>query len=335
MTIELGVAIVSTDIHKYIEQVKMLDAAGISMIGCGDSQALYHEQFIRCALAAEHTKQARIGTWITNPRTRHPAVTASAIATIDDIAPKRTFLGVGTGDSTVYNVGLKPASLNTLQNFVQTIRELHTKGESAWLGSKCYLTWAKRKIPIGMAPSGPKGFQLAGQIADIIWVCYGIEEKQIKLVKEQIAKGAAMASRTMDDIDLWWMVQLSIDNSRREAIQKIKANLATSGHIIFRYGLDGKGVPPKLHQAIEQLTRYYKPIDHFKNDSLTDTLNLTNYLANRLAIAGTQSEVLNQINNLERLGANKLFFYTDTDKHKNLLTQLTSDIMPHLNGKSI
>ena len=93
-----------------------------------------------------------------------------------------------------------------------------------------------------------------------------------------------------------------------------------------------KGVPPNLHQAIEQLTRDYKPIDHFKNDGLTDALNLTNYLANRLAIAGTQSEVVNQINSLERLGANKLFFYTDTNKHKNLLTQLTSDIMPHLNS---
>ena len=42
MTIELGVALVSTDISKYIEQVRALDHAGIGMIGCGDSQALYH-----------------------------------------------------------------------------------------------------------------------------------------------------------------------------------------------------------------------------------------------------------------------------------------------------
>tara|TARA_B100001123_G_scaffold78426_2_gene88861 strand:+ start:5254 stop:6252 length:999 start_codon:yes stop_codon:yes gene_type:complete len=331
MTIELGVALVSTDISKYIEQVRALDRAGIGMIGCGDSQALYHEQFIRCALAAEHSQQARVGTWITNPRTRHPAVTASAIATIDDIAPKRTFLGVGTGDSTVYNVGMKPASLNTLSDFVQTIRELHINGKSQWQNGECYLTWAKRKIPIGMAPSGPKGFRLAGQIADIVWVCFGIEQDQIRLAKEYIAEGAAIAGRSLDDIDLWWMIQLSIGDSREEAIQKIKANLATSGHIIFRYGLEGKNVPASLHKPIEQLTRDYKSIEHFKSDNLTDNLGLTEYLANRLAVAGTTNEIIDQIKKLDTLGANKLFFYTDTNRHKNLVPQLTMDIMPHLN----
>ena len=96
----------------------MLDQAGVAMIGSGDSQALYHEQLIRTALAAEHTSSARVGTWINNPITRHPAVTAAAIATVDDIAPGRAFLGVGTGDSTVYNANLRPANLATLERFI-------------------------------------------------------------------------------------------------------------------------------------------------------------------------------------------------------------------------
>ena len=58
MAVKLGVAIVSTDIEEYVRQVRMLDEAGVDMIGCGDSQALYHEQFIRCALAAEHSRRA-------------------------------------------------------------------------------------------------------------------------------------------------------------------------------------------------------------------------------------------------------------------------------------
>ena len=66
MAVKLGVAIVSNDIREYIQQVRMLDQAGVAMIGSGDSQALYHEQLIRTALAAEHTVNARVGTWITN-----------------------------------------------------------------------------------------------------------------------------------------------------------------------------------------------------------------------------------------------------------------------------
>jgi hypothetical protein len=62
MAVKMGVAIVSTDVREYIQQVRMLDEAGVAMIGSGDSQALYHEQFIRCALSAEHTQRALVGT---------------------------------------------------------------------------------------------------------------------------------------------------------------------------------------------------------------------------------------------------------------------------------
>lgn len=47
MSVKMGAAIVSNDVKEYIQQVGMLDEAGLAMIGCGDSQALYHEQFIR------------------------------------------------------------------------------------------------------------------------------------------------------------------------------------------------------------------------------------------------------------------------------------------------
>ena len=88
MAVKMGMAIVSTDVSEYTRQVRMLDEAGVGMIGCGDSQALYHEQFIRCALAAEHTSNAQIGTWITNPITRHPAVTAAATSSVGRASQK-------------------------------------------------------------------------------------------------------------------------------------------------------------------------------------------------------------------------------------------------------
>ena len=237
MAVKLGVAIVSTDIEEYVRQVRMLDEAGVDMIGCGDSQALYHEQFIRCALAAEHSRRARVGTWITNPITRHPAVTAAGIATVDDIAPGKAFLGVGTGDSTVYNAGLRPASLSTLERFIHTIRALHQNGSSHWRGQPCHLTWAHRRIPICMAVSGPRAMRLAGRLADIVWVCFGLQKEEVALAKHYLEEGARDAGRTLEDIDLWWMVQLNIADSRETALEPIKANLATSGHIMFRYGL--------------------------------------------------------------------------------------------------
>lgn len=328
MTAKLGLAIVSTDIQEYIQQVKMLDDAGVAMIGCGDSQALYHEQFIRTALAAEHSRYSRVGTWITNPITRHPAVTAAAIATVDDIAPGRTFLGVGTGDSTVYNASLRPSSLASLERFVTTVRELHEDGASTWRGKPCYLGWAKRRIPIGMAVSGPRAMRLAGKVADVVWVCFGIQENEIALAKQYLEEGAKEAGRSLADIDVWWMVQFNIADSRAEALEPIKANLATSGHIIFRYGLDGKAVPGEHQVAAQELARRYQPTRHFDNVGLTDDLGLTDYLADRLSIVGTVTECIQHIKDLERLGANQLFFYTALPDKARLLQHLAEDVIP-------
>ncbi|PKB79179.1 MAG: hypothetical protein BZY88_14705 [SAR202 cluster bacterium Io17-Chloro-G9] len=206
MPVNLGVAIVSNDAREYIQQVRMLDEAGVAMIGCGDSQALYHEQFIRCALAAEHTERARVGTWITNPVTRHPAVSAAAIATVDDLAPGRAFLGVGTGDSTVYNASLRPATLNTLEQFINTVRELHQEGKSQWQNRPCYLEWPDRRIPIGMAVSGPKAMRMAGRLADIVWVCFGLQESEIGIAKQHLADtgpGTQVAAWTISTFGGW------------------------------------------------------------------------------------------------------------------------------------
>jgi 5,10-methylenetetrahydromethanopterin reductase len=328
MGVDFGMAIVSTDIAAYIRQVRRLDEAGIAMIGCGDSQALYHEQFIRCALAAEHSRQARVGTWITNPFTRHPAVTAAAITTVDDIAPGRAFLGVGTGDSTVYNAGLRPARLDTLERFVHTVRALHAEGTATWQGKPCHLTWARRRIPIGMAVSGPRALRLAGQLADIVWVCFGLQEEHIALARQYLQEGAAAAGRSLADIELWWVAQCNVAETREAALAPIKAYLASLGHIAFRFSLDGKAVPPQYQEQVQELARRYQPIRHFDNVGLTDELGLTEYLADRFAVAGTIDACIAQVRRLEALGVQHLFFYTALPDKDRLFRHLAQDLMP-------
>ena len=330
MAVKMGLAIISTDAAEYVRQVRMLDQAGVAMIGCGDSQALYHEQFIRCALAAEHSSNAQVGTWITNPITRHPAVTAAAIATVDDLGPGRAFLGVGTGDSTVYNAGLRPSTLAGLERFIHTVRELHEDGSSTWQGKECHLTWVKRRIPIGMAVSGPRAMRMAGRLADIVWVCFGLQEEEVAIARGYLEEGAREAGRSIDDIDVWWMVQFNVDDSREAAVDAIKANLASSGHIIFRYGLEGKAVPAEYAEQMGELARRYKPIQHFGNVGLTDDLGVTDYLARRLAIAGTPEECVADIKRLEGLGVDKLFFYTSLPDKDRLFSRLVDEVMPRI-----
>ena len=170
--------------------------------------------------------------------------------------------------------------------------------------------------------------RMAGRLADIVWVCFGIQEDQINLAKQYLEEGAREAGRRLEDIDVWWMVQFNIADSREQALEPIKANLATSGHITFRYGLEGKAVPAQYQENIGELARRYQPTRHFDNVNLTDELGLTDYLADRLAILGTVDDCIQRVKDLEALGVNQLFFYTALPDKEKLLTHIANDVIP-------
>ena len=66
-----------------------------------DSQLRRRDTYVLLAAAAQATSDIGLGVLLTNPVTRHPSVTASSIATIDELAPGRVELGWGAGDTAV------------------------------------------------------------------------------------------------------------------------------------------------------------------------------------------------------------------------------------------
>ena len=75
------------------------EAAGFDYVWLFDSHVLWREAYTLLALMAEHTTRLRMGTCVTNPGTREPSVTASALATLGEISGGRIDLGIGRGDS--------------------------------------------------------------------------------------------------------------------------------------------------------------------------------------------------------------------------------------------
>src|SRR5207248_5016939 len=51
------------------------------------------------------TRRIKLGPGVTVPHSRHPSVTASAILTLDELAPGRIVLGMGTGGSSAQTMG--------------------------------------------------------------------------------------------------------------------------------------------------------------------------------------------------------------------------------------
>ena len=66
----------------------------------------------------------RLGTCVTNPGTREPSVTASALATLDEISDGRMDLGIGRGDSARRVLGKPPITLAHTEEAIRVIRAL-------------------------------------------------------------------------------------------------------------------------------------------------------------------------------------------------------------------
>lgn len=152
-------------------------------------------------LAARQTTRMRIGTAVTNPVTRHPAITAVAAATVAEISGGRTILGIGAGDRPLLSLGQQPARIATLEASVAAIRalwagqEVEADGPGFALHGAHYRFPPKLDIPVYLAATGPRTLELAGRIADGVILLAGLHPDGITFALEHIDRGVAAADR--------------------------------------------------------------------------------------------------------------------------------------------
>lgn len=167
---------------------KLAEANGFSGIFIIDSHVGWREVYPYLTLCARETSRIRIGTLVTNPVTRHPTVTASAFATLNEISGGRMVLGIAKGDSATRVIGERQATMAEFKSGVRLIQRLmngetveykpKTPDRAKWLvqaGGKplsIHFQWYKPpgKIPTYIGGYGPKTLHFAGEAADAVVV---------------------------------------------------------------------------------------------------------------------------------------------------------------------
>src|SRR5215470_20096350 len=109
---------------RVVALTRQAEAAGFNYGWIFDSHVLWQEPYPLMTLMALNTERMRIGTCVTNPAVRDATVTASLLATLNNISGGRMDLGIGRGDSSRRVMGKKPATLERLEQTVQVIRDL-------------------------------------------------------------------------------------------------------------------------------------------------------------------------------------------------------------------
>jgi 5,10-methylenetetrahydromethanopterin reductase len=305
---------------------------GFSILGISDSQSICREIYTTLALCATSTARIRLGPRVITPVTRHPAAAASAAATLEELAPGRTMLAIGSGDSAAYNIGLKPVALAELSDYALTIRRLLAEGRAEYHGATAHFTWARPRVPIFLAASGPKTLRLAGRIADGVVVRTGIAPDVIRDSIAQVREGAREAGRDPDAVEMWWWPDANVAASRREAVAEITMSLASAGNHLSRFTTEGKHIPPELLPKVRELGRRYTFGDHVApgsaNGRLIEELGLTDYLADRFAIAGTPAECIRTIERAVDAGARRFWISIHFDDKLRFMRDWATKIMP-------
>jgi 5,10-methylenetetrahydromethanopterin reductase len=132
------------------------------------------------ALAAERTDTIGLGPGVLVPTLRHPMVNASAAAALAALAPGRVAVAFGTGFAGARALDAAPASWSYLRDYVRAFRGLLTGVRVQWQGSRIQMMhpdgYAPERpidIPILISALGPKGVEVATELADGLFTVNG------------------------------------------------------------------------------------------------------------------------------------------------------------------
>src|SRR5690606_17242734 len=139
-TMKIGVASLwRNDLEAFRSELRLAERHGFDLVTVGDTQSLFREVYVSLAVAAMATEHCLIGPMVTNPVTRHPAVSASAVAALDELSNGRAIFGIGTGASALWALGEKPAGVSELRTYLETFRALQSIGTSRWRGREVWV----------------------------------------------------------------------------------------------------------------------------------------------------------------------------------------------------
>ncbi len=159
---------------------RLAEELGYERVWLFDSPALYPDVWVTLAQVAEHTERVGIGPAVLVPGLRHPLTQASAIATLEALAPGRVVVAIGTGFTGRMALGQSAMPWADTRTYIAQVRGL-LEGEAMVIDGAIvkmippagYLPARPITVPILVAANGPKGFAVAHELGDGVMSIFG------------------------------------------------------------------------------------------------------------------------------------------------------------------
>jgi 5,10-methylenetetrahydromethanopterin reductase len=275
---------------------------GFDGLYIADSQNLNADVWIELALAAAATRRIALGPGVTNPLTRHPAVTASAAATLQIESGGRAILGVGRGDSALTQIGHRPVPVAELERALETIQRLLRGEETQFGDATSGIKWigeaGEPKVPLAVAATGPHVIEAAARHAERVDFTVGAEPDRLRWA---IATARAVAGA---DPSLGAYINLAVHPDRAVARDLVRGSTA----ILARFATEGAppdGLSDVTREGIVHLASAYDESRHGESDAPA-AQRLADEFIDRFAVCGPADEVADRLAALPELGLDRL-----------------------------
>jgi 5,10-methylenetetrahydromethanopterin reductase len=216
-----------------VELGQLCEVLGYEQLWYADVRFL-RECYLGLAALAARTSRIRLGPGVTDPYSRHPALTAASIATLDELSEGRALLGLGTGGTGFRELGIAaPLPVAALRETVDVVRRLLRGEEVHWqgkvvtlLGGRLQFSPRRSAVPIYFATHGAQVARLAGEVADGVLLANIVVPSAVDFYLERLREGAAKAGRSLSDVDVSLRFEVAIAEDEAAAFAVMRRRVA-------------------------------------------------------------------------------------------------------------
>jgi probable F420-dependent oxidoreductase len=312
-----------------VELAQIAEAAGFEYGWLFDSHVLWREPYPLLTLIAEHTERLRLGTCVTNPGTREPSVTASALATLNEISGGRMELGIGRGDSARRVLGKAPITLASTEEAITVIRDLVEGRAVTYEGTELQFPWTGTwKLPVWVAGYGPMALAMTGRVADGVILQLG-DPDLIRWFVGQVRDATTAAGRPADAVRVQAAAPLHVGprDVGRERTRWFPA--LVSNHVVDlvnRYPREQ--LPDALTGYVQDRTGY--DYHHHAEVGSSNAGFVGDEVTDRFCVLGDASEVVEKVRALADAGVDQLNIYLMNGDEREQLELIGRDVIPAL-----
>jgi probable F420-dependent oxidoreductase len=316
-------------IERTLALARQAEAAGFSHGWLFDSHVLWRDPYPLLTLMAGATDRLRLGTCVTNPGTREPSVTASTLATLDEISDGRMDLGIGRGDSARRVLGKPPITMADTEQAIRVIQALVAGEHIEYEGTDLHFPWTKGwTLPVWVAGYGPMALAMTGRVADGL-ILQLADPDLIRWFAGQVREAAAAAGRDPSSIRIQaaaagWIGPRDVGRDRTRWFPALVSN-----HVV---DLVNKYPRERLPESLTGYVTDREGYDYLHHAEVgsSNAAFVGDEVTDRMCVLGEADEHIAKLRELADAGVDQFNLYLMNGDEEEQLEAYGRDVLPAL-----